>query len=175
MDMIWTLNWHFLRLDFLNPRAQMAAVEVVAVLAIIKSMEAQLQRLTQYPRIQHSLNSPDETKTATHYFPYLSRYHRQILRASQKGRQLHVLPQAACQSEVSDRRTHEANCRPHDIDGTQKQVRQDDKPIRISSRPLRVRRPVTTLIHLVKPDRHSNAKNPCDLATLHSPHHCALP
>jgi hypothetical protein len=150
----------------------MVAMEV---LVTIKSMVARLRRLTQYPRTQHSLDSHAGTRTATPFSPYPSSYHRQILRAFRKDRQLHALQQAACQSEVSNQRIHEANLRLHDSDGTQRQARQDDKHIKISLPPLRIPRLLTILFHSVRVVKYLSAQKPSVLGTLLSLHHCDHP
>jgi hypothetical protein len=176
MDTIKTPNWRFLHLVSLSLLARMAAMEVPVT---IKSMAARLRPLTQYPRTQHSLDSHAETKTATRYFLYPSRCHRQILRASRKDRQHHALQQAACQSEVSNQRIHEANLRLHDSDGTQRQARQDDKHIITSLPPLRIPRLLAILFPSVRAAKYLSAQKPSvqkpsALGTLHSLHHCDL-
>jgi hypothetical protein len=172
MDTIKTPNWRFLHLVSLNLRARMAAMEV---LVTIKSMVARLRQRIQYPRTQHSSDSRVETRTATPSSPYQSKYHRQILPASRKDWQPHAPQQAACQSEVSNQRVHEANLRLHDSDGTQRQARQDDKHTKISLPPLRIPRLLIILFHSVRVVKYLSALRPSALAIHLSPHHCDHP
>lgn len=167
MDTIRTLNWRFLHLVSRNPRAPTV---VVAALVTIKFMVARLPQPTQYPRTQHSLDSHAETKTATRYFLYPSKSHRQILRASRTDRRLHALQQAAYPSEASNQQSHEANLRLHVFDVTQKQVLQGGKPIKTSLPPLRTPRLLTVPLYLVNRHKPLSAKKAYDLAIPLSPH-----
>lgn len=148
-DMSKTPNWRFLRLASLNLLAQTVAV---AVPATIRYMAARLPQPTRCPRTRHSLSCHDETKTAIHYFLYLSRYPHPIPRACRMGRQHRALPQVAYQSEVSNRSTPKANHRPRATDDTQKQVQRGDKPIKTNLLPLHTHR-VQTLFYFPSQDK----------------------
>ena len=136
-DTTKTPNWRFLHLASLNPLAQMVAV---AVPATTKYMAARLRPPTQYLRTQHSLSCHDETKTATRYFLYRSRYPHPIPRAYRTGRQHRALRQVAYQSEASNRSIPRANRRPHVSEDTQKQAQRGDKHTRTNLLPLRTHR-----------------------------------
>lgn len=167
MDTIMILNWRFLHLASLNPRAPTV---VVAALVTIKFMGARLPQPTQYPRTQHSLDFHAETKTATRYFLYPSKSPRQILRASRTDRPLHALQQAAYPLKVSNLQSQEANLKLHVSDATQRQARRGGKPIKISLPPLRTPRLLTVPLYLVNRHKPLSAKKAYDLAIPLSPH-----
>lgn len=164
-DTIKTPNWRFLHLASQNRPAQTVAV---AVPATIRYMAARLRQPTPYLRTQHSLSYHDETKTATRYSLYRSRYHHPILRVCRKDQQLLALQQAVGRSGASNQRILEANLRPHVSDDTQKQARQGDKPTKTNLPPRHTR---TTPFRLPRTDRLWSARNLCDLAILHSRRH----
>ena len=163
-----TLNWRFLHLDFLSLLAQTVAV---AVPATIRYMAVRLRQPTRYLRTRHSLSSHDETKTATRYFLYLSRYPRPILRAYRTDRQHHALRQAAYRSGVSNQSIQGANHRLHASDDTQKQARRGDKPTKTNSHLRRTQQHQATLFYSPKRDKFWSAKKASDLATPLSHHH----
>ena len=143
-DMTKTQNWRFLHLAFRNLLAQMV---VVVAPATIKYMAARLRRPTQYLPIRHSLSSHDETKTATRYFLYLSRYPRPILRAYRTDRQHHALRRVAYRSGVSNQSIQGANHRLHASDDTQRQARRGDKPTKTNSHLRRTHQHQATLFY----------------------------